>query len=288
MGNQRFPEWLKKRFTNNSKYNETYNLLKKSGLSTVCENARCPNIGECFSKKTATFLILGNVCTRGCLFCDIKIGKPGLPDPEEPKKVLSAVEKLGLNYVVITSVTRDDLPDGGAEHFKRVINALKKLKGLKIEVLIPDFNGNTGALEKIVKAKPVVIGHNIEMVKELYGALRPSNAQYEKSLKVLKELKILDPDCITKSGFMVGLGETDEQISALIDDICATGCDILTIGQYLRPSKGRAEVKEFVCLGRFETMKQEALSKGLKTVYSGPFIRSSYRALDLYKETKHE
>jgi len=233
-------------------------------------------------------LILGNVCTRGCLFCDIKIGKPGLPDPEEPKKVLSAVEKLGLNYVVITSVTRDDLPDGGAEHFKRVINALKKLKGLKIEVLIPDFNGNTGALEKIVKAKPVVIGHNIEMVKELYGALRPSNAQYEKSLKVLKELKILDPDCITKSGFMVGLGETDEQISALIDDICATGCDILTIGQYLRPSKGRAEVKEFVCLGRFETMKQEALSKGLKTVYSGPFIRSSYRALDLYKETKHE
>ncbi|MFH1074734.1 MAG: lipoyl synthase [Candidatus Firestonebacteria bacterium] len=288
MGNIRFPEWLKKKFPDNKEYTETYNLLKKSGLPTVCENARCPNIGECFSRKTATFLILGNICTRGCLFCEIKTGKPDLPDPEEPEKLLNAVKKLGLDYIVITSVTRDDLPDGGAEHFKAVITALKTVSGLKIEILIPDFNGNVDSLKTVVKSGPEVIGHNLEMAKELYKDLRPDIAEYKKSLSVLKELKNIDPLCTTKSGFMVGLGETTEQVSSLMDDIYHTGCDILTIGQYLQPSRGKAEVKEFVSPERFEAMKLEALSKGFKSVCSGPFIRSSYRASELYMKTKHD
>ncbi|OGF45411.1 MAG: lipoyl synthase [Candidatus Firestonebacteria bacterium RIFOXYA2_FULL_40_8] len=284
----RFPVWLKKKLPGGKEFNETYNILKQSGLPTVCENARCPNIGECFSRKTATFLILGNICTRGCLFCDIKTGKPDLTDLDEPEKILAAVRRLGLKYVVITSVTRDDLSDGGAGHFRAVIEALKTEKGLKVEVLIPDFNGNTESLKIIVQAAPEVIGHNIEMVKELYKSLRPSTANYKKSLDVLKELKRISPLCITKSGFMLGLGETEEQILELIEDIYSTGCDILTIGQYLRPSIGRAEVKEFISPQRFETIKQEALAKGFKTVYSGPFIRSSYKALDLYRKTKHD
>ncbi|OGF51434.1 MAG: lipoyl synthase [Candidatus Firestonebacteria bacterium GWA2_43_8] len=285
---KRFPEWLKKRIPDGKDYNGTYNLLKQSGLATVCENAKCPNIGECFSKKTATFLILGNVCTRGCKFCDIKTGQPVLVDEHEPEKVLSAVRKLGLKYVVITSVTRDDLADGGAGHFNKVIVTLREGAGSKVEVLIPDFDGNTGSLKTICEAKPEVIGHNLEMVKELYSELRPAATEYEKSLKVLRDLKKIDPACITKSGFMLGLGETNEQISVLLADIFSTGCDILTVGQYLCPSRGRAEVKEYVTPERFEEIKQEALKKGFKTVYSGPFIRSSFGALELYRKIKDE
>jgi len=287
MENPGFPEWLKKKVPVNETYGETFSLLRKSGLNTVCENAKCPNMGECFSKKTATFLILGNICTRGCSFCDINLGAPEPPDREEPEKLLAAVRELGLKYVVITSVTRDDLPDGGAGHFKAVLKALKTLKDLKVELLIPDFNGNSASLKTVVSAGPDVIGHNVEMPEALYAGLRPVRTNYRKSLQVLKELKQIAPEGITKSGFMVGLGEKREQVFGLIADIFFTGCDILTIGQYLRPSKGKAEVKEFVTPEGFESLRQEALRQGFKTVYSGPFVRSSFGALELYRKTKN-
>ncbi len=282
MVSSNFPDWLKKRLPAAGKYNKTFDLLKKNRLHTVCESAGCPNMGECFSKSSAAFLILGNICTRGCLFCDIKTGQAELPDSGEPARLLRTVKLLDLKYVVITSVTRDDLPDGGAEHFAAVIKTLKAGGNIEVEVLIPDLKGDPALLSRVLSSKPDVIAHNVEMVKELYPRLRPLQSDYKRTLRVLKILKEIDPAIVTKTGFMAGLGETKNQLSLLIKDIAATGCDILTIGQYLMPSKGRAPVEKFYTPEEFEALKQEALMAGIKTVYSGPFIRSSFNAREVY------
>ena len=286
MNSAKFPAWLKKRLPASEKYNETLGILKNNRLHTVCESAACPNMGECFSKSTAAFLILGEICTRGCMFCDIKPGKPLLPDFDEPARLRKAVELLGLKYVVITSVTRDDLADGGAGQFAAVIRTLKAAAGLEVEVLIPDFNGEFQPLKTVIGAKPEVIAHNLEMVKELYPKLRSSRSSYERSLGLLRNVKKNGPGILVKTGIMVGLGEKKKQLTSVIEDIAKAGCDILTIGQYLRPSKSSAEVKEYYLPEEFLRLKQSAVNLGIKSVYSGPFVRSSYNARELYTDRR--
>ncbi|MFH1825281.1 MAG: lipoyl synthase [Candidatus Firestonebacteria bacterium] len=283
----RLPYWLKKRFPANSEFNRTYNLIKKGKLNTVCESAKCPNIIECFSRKVATFLILGNICTRDCRFCNIICGVPLKVDNDEPKKILDAVLKLKLSYVVITSVTRDDLKDGGAGQFVQVMRELRKIHNLKIEVLTPDFKGNIRFIKQIVDENPDVFAHNVETVPRLYKLVRPSS-NYNRSLEVLKIVKELNHSILTKSGFMLGLGETREEISGLpthhqrvrgiLSDLKRVKCDILTIGQYLRPSKNNISVQRFVPPEEFEEIKSDAEKIGFKFVLSGPFVRSSFKA----------
>ncbi len=253
-------------------------LLGDDTVHTVCESAKCPNIGECFSKKTVTFMILGNICTRSCAFCGVEKGKPSFVDKEEPKKISDAVKKLGLDYVVLTSVTRDDLPDGGASHFAAAINAIRKDNpGIKIEVLIPDLHGNNDSLDIIIEARPNIINHNLETVPRLYSNIRPQ-ADYKRSLKLLKSAKNGKYQLYTKSGIMLGLGETKDEVLSLMDDLRKNDCDILTVGQYLRPSREQTEVVDFIAPEVFEELFLAGSSKGFKKVFSGPFVRSSYRA----------
>ena len=259
-------------------------LMRDLKLNTVCKAANCPNLGECYQKHTATFMILGDVCTRNCRFCNVTCGKPLPPDPDEPENVAQAAKKLGLRHVVLTCSTRDDLPDGGAEHFAKTVRAIRALcPGTTVETLTSDMKGSHEAADIVIAAHPDVFNLNIETVKELQKAVRPQ-AGYERTLGVLRYVKEKDPTILTKTGFMVGLGETDEQISVLMDDILATGCDILTIGQYLQPSEKHWKLDRYATPEDFARYKQLALSKGFRHVASAPLARSSYRAWEALED----
>ena len=274
---QRKPEWLKKQFDPIAESRMTA-LLRSLSLHTVCEDANCPNRSECFKSRTATFLILGDVCTRGCRYCAVAKGAPSMLDLEEPQHVAEAAEKLELRHVVVTSVTRDDLPDGGADHFAQTILALRKrLPMSTIEVLIPDFQGSEASLNLVIDAKPDIINHNVETVPSLYPVVRPQ-ADYARSLELLRRVK--QAGLYSKTGFMVGLGETRQDVLALMDDLVAAGCDMLTIGQYLQPSRNHLPVVEFITPAQFDEYKEIALEKGIRFVASGPFVRSSYHAAE--------
>jgi lipoic acid synthetase len=280
--NKNRPNWLRKRLITNEKLESVYSLLRKYDLHTVCEEAHCPNLGECFSKGTSTFMILGNRCTRNCAFCAVDHGMPNIPDESEPDMVAKAAHELKLSYVVLTSVTRDDLTDGGASHFAETIQAIKRLNPRSIvEVLIPDFCGSRRALQIVVNAKPAVINHNIETVPRLYGNVRPQ-ADYKRSLEVLNRVKCMDKSILTKSGFMLGLGEDKAEVIQSMRDLHKTGCDILTMGQYLTPSPEHHPSVEYIHPDKFSSLKQTAYDLGFKSVASGPFVRSSYFAHELF------
>ena len=272
------PAWLQKKRIIDANQEFVEGILKDLSLNTVCKEAMCPNYMECFARKTATFLILGKNCTRNCGFCNTRHCKPQPVDPHEPEQVGKATAELGLRYVVVTSVTRDDLPDGGAEHFAAVVREIRKLNpATVIEVLIPDFQGNESALAAVVDANPAVISHNMETVKNLYGQVR-AQADYRKSLGVIKNIGKLNSQIRSKSGIMVGLGETKEQVVELFGDLRSVDCSILTIGQYLSPSREHYPVKEFVNPEIFDEYKQIAMGMGFDYVASAPFVRSSYHA----------
>jgi len=297
------PAWLKKPLPQGSDYQRVKRLLSSAKLTTVCQEANCPNMFECFSKNTSTFMILGCECTRHCRFCNVTANLPQPVDPDEPMRVAKTACKLGLTYVVVTSVTRDDLPDGGANHFAAVIKAIKashpdsKQSGpkqtdpkqsnqklsdqLKVEVLIPDFQGDIRALEIVVYAKPDVVNHNIETVASLYETVRPE-AIYQRSLDLLKNVKTLDPLMPVKSGIMVGLGETLEELSKTMEDLFEHGCEILTIGQYLQPTRQHLTVKKYYSPEEFKQLELIARKIGFQRVAAGPFVRSSYNAQELF------
>lgn len=273
----RLPDYLKRNIIDNEKTKNVRNILKTKCLNTVCDGARCPNKNECYEHNTATFLIMGNTCTRNCRYCNISTAKPEPLDKDEPKHIAEAVKELGLKYVVITSVTRDDLPDGGAEHFAQCIKEIRKLSSdIKIEILTPDFMRKAGALDKIIKIHPDVFNHNIETTRNVFKTARPLG-DYETSLNVLSYIK-QNSNIPTKSGLMVGLGETMEDIEQTLTDLKNVGCDILTIGQYIRPSKKHLEVSKYYSLEEFETLKQLAQKVGFDKYKIGPLVRSSYLA----------
>jgi lipoic acid synthetase len=274
------PEWLKMKAPDEAVLNKMENMLKELSLHTVCESANCPNIGKCFRHRTATFMVMGSTCTRNCRFCAVNKGLPEKLDPEEPQNVALASKKLGLKHTVITSVTRDDLEDGGASHFVEIIKAMRRENPEStVELLIPDLKGNWSALKKIIDAKPDILNHNIETVEPLYKKVRPM-AIYSRSIELLKQVKIFDKDVYTKCGIMLGLGETEQQVLKVMDDLLEVGCDILTIGQYLRPSKNHLPVFEYITPQKFEKYKKIAIEKGFKFVASGPYVRSSYKAFE--------
>lgn len=278
---QRLPNWLKKDIINTEKTRTVRKILKDSGLNTVCDSARCPNRGECYANKTATFMILGKNCTRNCHFCNISLSSPEPVNKKEPDLVAKAIKKLELDYAVITSVTRDDLQDGGAGHFAETIFKIRILNPqIKIEVLTPDFKGDINAINTVLKANPDVYNHNIETVKRLYPIARPQ-AKYRTSLEILKYIKRKVPSVHTKTGFMVGLGETFEEIAALLKDISSSNVDIVTIGQYIQPSKTQLEVERYVLPDEFDKIRQEGINTGIKHVISAPLVRSSYKAKEV-------
>ena len=282
----RKPEWIRVKAPGSKVFAETKAIVKSHGLHTVCEEAGCPNIGECWSKKHATFMIMGDTCTRACAFCDVKTGLPGALDGEEPGKVATAVAELGLEHVVITSVDRDDLPDGGAEHFARTITAIKAASpGTTVEVLTPDFLRKQGALEVVLAARPDVFNHNLETVPRLYLKIRPG-ARYFASLRLLQQAKEIDSSTFTKSGLMVGLGETREEVMQVMDDQRAAGVDFLTIGQYLQPSQRHAAIDRFWTPAEFESLAEIARAKGFLMVAATPLTRSSYLAGDDFERLR--
>ncbi|MEN8246737.1 MAG: lipoyl synthase [Thermodesulfobacteriota bacterium] len=277
------PPWLKKRLPTGRTYENVRRLMHENCLHTVCQEAKCPNQWECFSKETATFLIMGPRCSRNCRFCAVDHGPMSPPDPEEPARVAEAVKALSLEYVVVTSVTRDDLTDGGAGHFAATIHSVRKSSpGVRIEVLIPDFIGSKKALDMVVAAGPDVINHNLETVRRLYPTVRPE-AVYERSLALIAYAhKSAPPDMPLKSGLMLGLGETHAELIETFQDLLQHGCSLLTLGQYLQPSKSHLNVDRFVPPEEFEALREDALGIGFKDVASGPFVRSSYQAKELF------
>ena len=286
--NKSKPPWLKKRIPPFEDLVKVKSILDSADLHTVCEEARCPNLGECFSKGTATVLILGRICTRNCGFCAVEHGVSVPPDEEEPEKVAQAVRKMGLHYVVITSVTRDDLPDGGASHFAKTIQAIRALdREIRVEVLIPDFKGDLSSLVAVLKEGPDVLNHNIETVPRLYPRVRPL-ADYRRSLNLLKSSKKDYPHIFTKSGFMLGLGETEEEIFSLLRDLSEVGCDFLTIGQYLQPRPDRLPVVRYIPPEEFEEYKKIGEEMGFKSVASGPFVRSSFHAAQMFENQANQ
>ena len=275
---QRKPEWIRVRAPVSREYQETRELMRRLKLNTVCEEAACPNIGECWAKKHATVMILGSVCTRACSFCNVATGRPDQLDPHEPEHVAEAVAKMGLAHVVVTSVDRDDLDDGGAGHFARVIRAIRdQAPGTTIEVLTPDFLRKGGAIETVVEAGPDVYNHNLETVPRLYPEVRPG-ARYFASLRLLDRVKELNPAMFTKSGLMVGLGEAREEIHQVMDDLRTADVDFLTIGQYLQPTPKHHAVASFVTPAEFDTYRQVATGKGFLLVSASPLTRSSHHA----------
>jgi len=277
---RRHPDWLKVKIGSGKNYAKTKALLRSAKLHTICEEAKCPNIAECFGCGTAVFLILGDTCTRNCKYCNVKHGKPQPINLEEPHDVAESVKQLGLKYVVITSVTRDDLDDGGASIFYDTVIETKKLnKNCKIEVLIPDFKGNINSLKTIIDSEPDVINHNIEVAEELFNSIRPGG-NYKTSLELLKNIKKINKDMKTKSGFMIGIGENKEQIIKTMQDLRKADVDFLTIGQYLQPTKNHAEIKKYYTPKEFDEFKKISIDLGFKHVESGPLVRSSYHAQD--------
>jgi lipoic acid synthetase len=270
------PDWLKVRVSS-EELEKMQIFLHDMSLNTVCQSANCPNIGECFANKTATFMIMGNVCTRGCRFCAVEKGHPLPLDEDEPRRVAEATRKLRLRHVVVTCVTRDDIPDGGAQHFANTIHELQKIPGLTVEVLVSDFMGNEKSIRTVAMAKPNVINHNIETVPRLYHKVRPK-ADYQRSLNLLKKAKELDDNIATKSGIMVGLGELEDEVIEVMQDLRDINCDMMTIGQYLRPTEKHLEVEEYVTPEQFEKYKEIGYQMGFKYIASGPLVRSSYHA----------
>lgn len=277
------PEWLKIKIRGNRNKEQVNEILEKFSLNTVCKEANCPNRMECFCSKTATFMILGRTCTRNCTFCNVTKGVTETVDAEEPEHVARAVKELGLKHAVITSVTRDDLTDGGAGHFAEVVREINQRNpGVTVEVLIPDFQGDREALRTVLEAKPDILNHNVETVERLYPEVRPM-ASYGRSLKLLEEAKAIDRDILTKSGIMVGLGEKKEEVLQVIEDLRKSGCNLLTIGQYLAPSKRHHPVVEYIHPDLFEEYKKVALKMGFDHVVSSPFARSSYHAAEVFE-----
>lgn len=284
---KRKPAWLRIEKRRGENLNYVTNLLEKYSLNTVCDGANCPNKAECFSKKTATFMIMGNECSRNCRFCDVKMSKNLLPlDPNEPENLAKATIELGLKHVVVTSVTRDDLPDGGADHFAQTIRAIRaKDKSIIIEVLISDLQGDKDALKIVVDAEPDIINHNVETVPSLYTKVRPM-AIYQRSLDVLANVKEMNPKIFTKSGVMLGLGEEYEQVMEVFKDLREIDCDFLTVGQYLPPSTNHVELKEYIHPDLFEKYRVDAMELGFKFVASSPLVRSSYKASDMLEAAR--
>ncbi len=275
----RHPEWIKVPLTGT---HETKKILRRHGVTTVCEEAMCPNQGKCFSQRTATFMILGDRCTRNCSFCAVESSKPFPPDPHEPERVADAAHELGLKYVVITSVTRDDLPDGGAGHFAGTIQAVRnKINAINIKVLTPDFKGDPEALRTVLDAGPDVFNHNVETVPRLYSAVRPM-ADYRTSINIIKTAKQLFPDMKTKSGIMLGLGERGPEVLAVMNDLRDVDCDFLTIGQYLRPRRVNIPVVEYISPEVFEEYRMKGIEMGFRAVASSPLTRSSMDAGKMY------
>jgi len=274
---RRLPAWLKRPLPRGNENFFTQNLLRELRLETVCENARCPNRAECYSRRTATFMILGNICTRPCGFCSVPRGRPEELEADEPQRVAEAAWRLGLRHVVITSVTRDDLPDGGAEHFQRCIVAVRERTGAVVEVLTPDFLGNRAAIERVLAARPEVYNHNTETVPRLYRRVR-GRAEYQRSLDLLAHVKSRAPETVTKSGLMPGLGESRDELFDVLADLRAVRCDTLTLGQYLAPTLKHIPVARYVPPQEFAELKERALALGFTHVASGPFVRSSYHA----------
>lgn len=281
---KRLPPWLKRELPKGNFGNFTAGLLDELKLETVCDNAKCPNRMECYSQKTATFMILGNVCTRPCGFCSVSRGKPEQLEDDEPTRVAEAAVRLGLKHVVITSVTRDDLPDGGADHFYKTILAVRERTGATIEVLTPDFVMHKEALERVVAAQPEVFNHNMETVPRLYKRVRGPKSEYRWTLDLLKRVKELNPNIKTKSGLMLGLGETREELLDCLADLRAVDCDFLTLGQYLQPGPRYLPVVRYVPPAEFDELGSVAKQLGFTKVASGPFVRSSYHAKEMADE----
>ena len=280
------PDWIRVKAPVSRGYEDTRRIVRENGLHTVCEEAGCPNIGECWERKHATFMIMGDICTRACAFCNVKTGLPGPLDPREPEHVAEATAKLGLAHIVVTSVDRDDLPDGGAEHFAQTIGAIRtRCPRTTIEVLTPDFLRKDGAVEKVVEARPDVFNHNLETVPSKYVTVRPG-ARYFASLRLLQRVKELDGAMFTKSGIMVGLGEERNEVLQVMDDLRAAGVDFLTIGQYLQPTRKHHEVVRFVPPDEFEALKTIAYAKGFLMVSSSPLTRSSHHASEDFARLK--
>ena len=275
---RRLPEWLKVKAPGSPGYLELRQLVRSEGLNTVCEEAHCPNIGECWDRGTATFMVLGDICTRACSYCAVNTGMPTTLDLQEPVRLAETVERLGLRYAVITSVDRDDLPDGGAFIFAQCIRQIRKrLPSCKVEVLIPDFQGDADALAKVMDAKPDTLNHNIETVRRVFTRVRPKG-DYDMSLQLLANAKRLDEDAVTKSGMMVGLGESWDEILDTMRDLRSVDCDLLTVGQYLRPSAKHAPLARWYTPGEFAELRREGEALGFRHVASGPLVRSSYHA----------
>ena len=275
---RRHPEWIKVRAPSGEAFFDTKRLVKELRLHTVCEEARCPNIGECWSHKTATFMLLGDVCSRNCSFCAVTHGRPVTVDPAEPDRVAEGVMRLGLRHVVVTSVDRDDLADGGSEHFARTAEAIKsRMPDCTVEVLVPDFQGDPVAIDTVVDAPIDILNHNTETVPRLYKSVRPG-AQYARSVRLLAHAKARRPELLTKTGLMLGLGEQCDEVLAVFADLAAVHCDILTLGQYLRPSVAQLPVKRYVPPAEFADLRTTALQFGFRHVESGPLVRSSYHA----------
>lgn len=277
------PPWLKRRLEAGSTFQRVKGLIQQGQLHTVCQEALCPNQGECFSRGTATFLILGDRCTRNCRFCAVGHGPTEPPDPEEPIRVAQAASALGLRYVVVTSVTRDDLPDGGAAQFARTVREIRRaIPEARVEVLVPDLGGSEDALRTVLEAGPHVLNHNVETVPRLYPRVRPE-ADYGLSLELLKRVRALAPHIPTKSGLMLGLGEELGEVEGVLRDLLAVGCRMLTLGQYLRPSKEHLPVERYLPPEEFDSWRDKALEMGFFQVASGPFVRSSYHAVEMYR-----
>lgn len=281
---RKFPPWIKKRLPANPQADRTRQILERYRLNTVCRSAQCPNTGECFASGTATFMIMGNTCTRSCRFCGVAKGVPEPLEQSEANRVAAAARDLGLKHVVVTSVTRDDLEDGGAAHFAATIEAMRlALPEATVEVLVPDFRGNEDSIRVVLDARPDVFNHNVETVPSLYPQVRPE-ADYKLSLRVLKSAKDMKPAILTKSGLMVGLGEKKEEVEAVMQDLVEVRCDILTVGQYLRPSPKHLPVAQFIEPSGFEQYRELGMRLGFRAVASGPFVRSSYHAGEVHKE----
>lgn len=279
---QKKPDWLRKRISTGKTYRHVHDMLKETGLHTVCQEALCPNLGECFSKGTSTFMILGDRCTRNCTFCAVNHQAPDSPDKNEPLKVARAVRSLGLRYAVVTSVTRDDLADGGAGHFAETIRAIRERNAdTQIEVLIPDFSGSLQALDVVIEAAPDVMNHNIETVPRLYPEVRPQ-ADYRQSLDIFVHARKQNSDLMTKSGLMLGLGEREPEVRDTFKDLLKAGCKILTLGQYLAPSSSHHPVVEYIEPKVFASWQETALAMGFQAAACGPFVRSSYNAFELF------